>query len=154
MRDQDVERVDVAVDQPFAMGVLQSLGDLPDQSHRSRWWHRASLGDQGRDRLTLDVLHHQEESALGFAEVVDAHQVFMLQLGADSCFALKSRDRSRATHPFGREDLQRHKPVEPCVPCQVDPPHSTLTEHIQEHITIDFIPNAASRQQLLRLPEG
>ena len=34
MRDQDVVRVDVAVNQPFAVSVVQSQGDLPDLAAR------------------------------------------------------------------------------------------------------------------------
>ncbi len=46
--DHDVVRVDVAVDQPFLMGVLQTQGDLPGQPGGGAGAERAVLGEHAR----------------------------------------------------------------------------------------------------------
>ena len=57
--DQDVAGVDVAVDQPLVLGVLQPQGDLPGQPGGGRPGDRAQLADELADVLPLDVLHHE-----------------------------------------------------------------------------------------------
>ena len=105
------------------------------------------------DRPALDVLHHEEKAAVGLAEVVDPHEVLVLQLGADPRLALEPRDRPRIVDPLRGQDLQRHPAVEPGVPGQVDAAHPPLADQLQEHIAVNLEPVGPPRQQLLRLPE-
>lgn len=75
------------------MGVMQSFAGIGNGARREGW--RKSLlsfdaapGD-GREIFAGDVLHRNEESALGFAEVIDLDDIRMDQLGAHSRFVLK-----------------------------------------------------------------
>ena len=76
----------------------------------------------------------------------------MLQLGADARFSLEPGDRSWIIHSLRGEDLQRHPAVEAGIPGEKDTPHPSLTDQLEEHVTVDFVPGAAPCQQLLRLP--
>ena len=78
--DQDVVGVDVAVDQPLLLGVLQPQRDLPDQPGGGGRGDRAVLGDDRADVLALDVLHHEVALAVGLALVVDPDEVLVLEL--------------------------------------------------------------------------
>ena len=136
--DQDVVGVDVAVDQPLLLGVLQPQRDLPGQPRRGGRRDRAVLGDQRADRLALDVLHHEVALAVGLALVVDPHEVLVLELGPDPRLALEPGDRPRVVHPLGREDLQRHPAVQPGVPGQVDPAHPPLADQVEQDVAVDL----------------
>ena len=103
---QDVVGVDVAVDQSFAVGVFEPHGDLAHELDGGRRGNHRLLGNQRADGLAFDVLHHEIIPAAGFAEVVDAHQILVLQLGAYTCLTLKSRNGSRVVDPLGRENLR------------------------------------------------
>ena len=128
--DQDVIGIDVAVDQPLLLGVLQSERDLLRQPSGGGRGDRAVLGDDRADVLPLDVLHHEVALTVGLALVVDPDEVLVLELRPDPCLALEPGDGAGIVHSFGREDLQRHATVEPGVLGQVDPAHPPLADHL------------------------
>jgi hypothetical protein len=58
LADQQVPRLDIAMDQARRMRGLQGPGDLSDQAHRSRRIYR-SLIQQSGQRRPVDQFHHQ-----------------------------------------------------------------------------------------------
>ncbi len=106
------------------------------------------------DRLPFDELHHQEEAAVGLAEVVDPHEVLVLQLGADAGLALEPRDRPRVIDPFRSQDFQGDATVEPGVPGEVDSTHPPLAEQVHQHVAVHLETAGPPGQELLCLPES
>ena len=152
-RDQDVERVDVAVDQPLLLGVLEPERHLADQPRGGARWHRAVLGDDRPEVLALDELHHEVALAVRFPLVVDPDEVLVLELGADPRLALEARDGPRVIDALGREDLDGDPPVQPRILGEVDPAHPPLPDHLEQDVAVDLEAGRPPRQELLRLPE-
>src|SRR6202040_2589519 len=84
--EQEVGGFDVAVEQLAAMRVVQRLGDLTDDVHRSGRVH-AAAADLLVGVAALHVLHRDPQLALvGFAAVVHRHDVGVVQRGGQVCF--------------------------------------------------------------------
>jgi hypothetical protein len=73
--DEDVVRLDVAVDDAVAMRVPERREHLPDVRDRDRYRARAARHDQLLERPPLDVLHDDEVRPLGLAAVEDRDDV-------------------------------------------------------------------------------
>ena len=154
VRDKDVVRVDVAVDQPFALGVLQTEGHLPDEPRGVARGQRARLADHLADVLPLNVLHHEVTFTGRLALIVNPHEVLVLKLGADHRLAVEPGDRPRVVHPLRREDLERHPTVQLRVPREVDPTHPPLADQLEEDVAVDLEAGGPTRKQLLGLPDS
>jgi hypothetical protein len=103
---QDVLRLDVAVDHPVAMGIGQraghGAGDPKRLLHRQR-----PLGEPGPERLTPGVRHHEEEMAVALARVVQRENLGMGQPRRDADLPEKP-PRLIAPARFRTEYLERH----------------------------------------------
>ena len=77
--EQDVARLDVAVDQVTRMGRGQPLGDLPADPQHLGHVERAAPVEFLLERLAGDELHHQVGERL-FADLVDLHHVLVPNL--------------------------------------------------------------------------
>ena len=79
--DQDVARLDVAVDQPRGMGRLQRPGDLGDPRRRPAGRPDEGASSQLGERLPGDVLHDQVRQAVGRVhDREDDHGVIVAEL--------------------------------------------------------------------------
>lgn len=69
-REHDVCGLQVAVHDPRAVRSVETVPDLHPVLERLLQWQRAFL-QPFRERLTLDVLHHEERDAVLFSDVVE-----------------------------------------------------------------------------------
>ena len=74
-RDQDVVRLDVAVDEVLLVGPVQPLGHLGDDADGLRLGHRPVALDALAERFALDELHDQIGRVAGVAVVEGADDV-------------------------------------------------------------------------------
>ena len=77
--EQDVGRLDVAVDQAGGVGGGQPLGDLPADPQHLRHVERAGAVEPLLERLAGDELHHQVRQRL-LLDGVDLHDVLVPDL--------------------------------------------------------------------------
>ena len=80
-RDEQVAGLDIAVDQPAPMGVVQALGRLGNDRGRNWKRQRAVAADQPPQVGAGHVLGHQEIRVAFKIGVRDAYQVRMVELG-------------------------------------------------------------------------
>jgi hypothetical protein len=136
--DHDVRRLDVAVDDPFPVGVVERLGDLPNDVGDLIGRELAPVDHETLERLSLDVLHGDERHAtvLVLADVVDRDDVRVREnprrLGlAHEALAELPRlrvvfvDRPRANR------LDRDEPSDGRVLGEIDDAHRALAELAQ-----------------------
>lgn len=135
--DHDVGRFDVAVDDAFAMGVLEGLADLPHPAGDVLRGESAGL-DEGVQVGALDVLHHEVEPPVArLAEIVDCDDVGVAEPGHGAGLALETL---REMEPGGvlapgearRQDLDGDEPVEALLTGLVDRAHPAATEEAEE----------------------
>ena len=84
--NEDVGGLDIPVDQPSAMGVMQCLGNRGDQLGRIPQ-RRSSLSHPDRQIAAFDELRdHEAESVFRATHIEDRHDMGMVQFGEDSGF--------------------------------------------------------------------
>jgi hypothetical protein len=84
-QDHDVRRLDVTVDDPMRVGVIERLGDPCDDAQRLPPVGTAFFRDLG-ERAAVEVLESDEEDALLLvaSDVVHHHDAWMGQPGGDA----------------------------------------------------------------------
>ena len=76
-RDDDVVGLEIAVDDAELVRGVQSVGDLAREVDRAARVEGAVFLENGRQRLTVDVLHHEVDDLVRFAVVEDRGDVRM-----------------------------------------------------------------------------
>ena len=107
------------MDDAVAVRLVERVRDLGCDLRRLIQRQRAFLEASG-ERLPIQAWHDQKMRAVGFADVVDAADVRMLERRDGARLALEARAEVRVAGDFGREDLDRDAAIEPCVAGFVD----------------------------------
>ena len=76
--DEDIRRLDIAVDDAFAVRRIQGVCDFDRQREQALELHRSAV-DQVLQSLTAEALHHDEQMTLMLADFVDGADVGMVQ---------------------------------------------------------------------------
>jgi hypothetical protein len=136
--DEDVLRLEVAVDDPGGVDGLEAGGDLDRDLAEQRFGHGAEIAQQPPERAPLHELHHQEVGGLAvgsdLADVEGANDVLVIDPLADLRLLDEAPQESGLGEQVGVHDLERH----PLARLQaggavgrlgqVDGPHSPLAE--------------------------
>jgi len=109
--EQDVGRLDVAVDQPLRVRGLQAGRGLRDDIHGPRGVQRA-VGQHGLQGRPVDQLHHQVGRMLvrRLAVVVDLRNVLVRQGSGVPRLGLEPGQRIAALGVTGMQQLDRDRP--------------------------------------------
>ena len=118
---QHVGRLDVAVDHPVGVRVVERSAELARHARHPPRAQRA-VAQRGRERLTGHVLHDDQHALVVDRGVVDRHEVRVVQRRAELRLAHEALlDVSRAV---GMQPLDRHLAVETFVLAQQHGRHS------------------------------
>ncbi len=121
--DEDVGRLDVAVDDSRAMRCLQRIGNLDGQLEQ-RVQRQRSRADPLLQRRPLEILHHDERPPVLLADVVDRADIRVIQRGGRPRFAREPGQRCWILRELRRDELERHRAVQPRVFGLVDDAHA------------------------------
>jgi len=136
--DQDVARLDVAVHDARLVCGVQCAGHLLADARDLRHREGAALGDQLRQALGLQVLHHQARVALVLGDVEHHDGVRVLQAGGVLGFAhgprvqlgpVGGRHAVLADHP-----LDRYRTLQTLVDGAPDHAHGTGADVFDESV--------------------
>ena len=131
-----VPRLDVAVDDPLAVGVLEPGARLdPDLDRRLGAEPPLGLQQLG-DRLALDVLHDDVVAAVVDAGVVDLDDVRVDQLRDRERLAAEAGDELVVVGEVLGEDLDRDGALEHPVGGPVDGRHAARAEPVAELVAL------------------
>ncbi len=133
--DQDVRRLQVAVQDAPLVGVMNGLGDGGHQPGRGR-----EIGGEVAQPLVQaaarDQLHAEEALARRLAHLVDRHDVGMVEL-RDGLGLVLEPDQLGLAGEFGRpDDLEGDQPVQGDLPCLVDDAHSAPAQLRQDLVAV------------------
>ena len=107
---KQVARLDVAVDDALAVGVLKPASRLQDVLDRLGDRERPMIPDDAGQVLAIDVLHGQVVHPLMLTSVVGRDDVRVFQLGRRLHLAVEPLDSPSLLHGRRGEDLDCHQP--------------------------------------------
>ena len=123
--EEDVLRLDVAMDDAALVGVLQRLGGLAGDAKRVVQRQLLLPVEPVPERLALDERHDVVEQAFGLSRVVQAEDVGVLEGGGDADFAEEAVAAERGGE-LGAEHLDGDRPLVLDVPGEEDGRHPAL----------------------------
>jgi hypothetical protein len=132
--EHDVRALEVAVDDTTAVRVNERRRDLhADCDHVVR--RKRPRGHPIRQRLTLDVLHHDVRVRPRLSNLVDRADTWMVQRGGGACLA---EQLAGAALIAGRADeLQCYGSIEARVAGEIDNPHSAAANLPDDVVVAD-----------------
>ena len=128
--DEDICRLNVAVDDPFVVGVLERIANLWDDNQRFGGREFGGLFHLAQVHA-VHIFHDEIEQAIGFAKLVDGDDVGVVQLGQCAGFAQEPLGKFRVAAQLRRQDLQGNDPVELFLPSLVHRAHAAHGEQFE-----------------------
>ena len=126
--EEDVRGLHVEMDETAGVRGIQRARGLRDDADRIRRVEAASA--QAPMQVTpLDVAHGDEEEVFGRPRLVDRDDVRMVDRRSQLRLPQEAVAKRLILRKTGREQLQRHPPLEPQVLGQVDDAHPAEAQH-------------------------
>jgi hypothetical protein len=136
---QDVGRLDVAVHQPGPVGGVERRRDLLDDVHRAFGLQRA--GSQERVQVdAVDEPHGDVEASVDLADVVDRHDVRVVESRGDAGFAAEPLVEVGVLGVVGKQHLQRHHAVDCGVVGAPHLAHPATAQQINQLVAAEWRP--------------
>jgi hypothetical protein len=132
--EQDVRRLDVAVDEPDAVRLAERLADLAQDVDDAAGMHRTVAADELLEVDSVQELHRVVEEPVRRAPVVvDRDRVRRRQLRGHLDLPLEPREVHLAG-ALRRQDLDRGRTAQQRVPRAIDRPHAALADLLDERV--------------------
>jgi hypothetical protein len=128
---QNVGRLDVAVQHAAMMGIVQRRGDRGNDRRHPCKGHpvRVDLAHQPSRVGSSHVIHRDPKQALVFAAVMNSHNVWMRQSGRQVSLAQEPCPKLRIASRIRRQHLQRVLARQPRMRCQIHLAHPARAQH-------------------------
>ncbi|MCI0681723.1 MAG: hypothetical protein L0Y71_06440 [Gemmataceae bacterium] len=134
--EQDVARLEVAVEDAVLMGVMDRPRHLGQQRDRGL---RVSdkLRRAPRQADAVDQLHAEVVLPFVFTDFIDRHNVRVVEIGRRFRLAMKPFDVGVAGQVAGEDHLQRNDAVETGLSSFVDHPHAAAGDLFEQFVVAD-----------------
>ena len=131
LADEDVLRLEIAMDHARLVGVVQAVADLQGDVQRLFGAEPPVLVDRGRERATPQQLHHAEGPSVGgLAVVADVDHVGVLDAGDDLRLAKEASDDLVVVAQLVANDLGSQRLADHRVGDAVDQRHTALPDQL------------------------
>ena len=135
--DEDIRRLDVAVDDALGMRSIQSVGDLDREIERGSQLKRAST-DAVFQRHPFQILHGDEGFSIVLADFVGGADVGMIERRCHARFTLKALQGLGIFGEFFRKELEGDEAAEFQVFRLVDDAHPATTQLLHDAVVRDI----------------
>jgi hypothetical protein len=153
IRDEQVGRLDVAVDDPDAVSVTQALEPLKNGRDLGFEGERRTVAHRLEKVAAPEHLHHNVRRAVGVvAKVEDRHDIGVHHAGDGPGLALEALLLLGVIGDLREHDLERHVAVEHGVVGTIHSTHGSLAEELEELVLPDaagWIAARVTRSELL-----
>ena len=122
LSDKNIGGFDIAMNDSLAMRGVECIGNFDGQPEQYLVLDRLSA-DGVFERHAIQKLHRDKSAAVCLAYVVNRANVGMVESGGRLRFPLKARQRLGIAGYFLRQELERHKAMQPGVFGLVDNAH-------------------------------
>ena len=106
--DEDVRRLDVAVDDAFGMRGIEGIGNL-DGERENQFRFQRTPSDAMLQRHAVEILHDDEVLTFALVNLEDHADVGVVQCRCRLGFALEAAESVRIFSNFIRQELERDK---------------------------------------------
>ena len=128
--DEQIRRLDVAVDDPGSVRRLERVGDLDRERQQLIDLERAPA-DPMLQRRPVEELHDEERAAVLLADIVNGADVGVIQRRRGACLAAESRQGLGIVGEVWRQELQRDEALQPGILGFVDDAHSAAAQLLE-----------------------
>ena len=138
--DEDVRRLDVAVDEAVRVGFGQRVADLPHEVQQASRRERAVALDELAEVVAGQELHHVVKRAVGGAAVVvDVDRVPVRELGGGADFAFEAGEHAGVAGLLGADDLDGAGALHHLVLGEIDLAHAAAAEQLFEPVLAELL---------------
>ena len=148
--EQDVLRLDVAVDDALLVRVLERLAD-GRHDHQRLLRRQLPRLQQLPQAHAVHKLHQQVIEAVGLAEVIDGDDVGMVEPGQGLRLAREPLGKARVFLLLAGQDLERHKAVEPRLARLIDHAHAAAAQAFENFQLRELAGDLLQRRRGFRL---
>jgi hypothetical protein len=134
--DENIGRLDVAVDDAFGMGSVECVGNLDAEFQHEVDGQRFAV-DAVFEGLALEIFHGQKRAAIFFADVVDGADVGVVQGRGGTGFAAEPIQNGEMAADLIGQKLERNETAEARVLGFVDHAHSPAAQLFDDSIMGD-----------------
>ena len=138
--DEDIRRLDVAMDDALGMRRIERVGNLNSQVEQEVDRQRLAV-DAMLERLPLEKLHREKGAAVVFANVVDRADIRMIEGRSGAGFAPEALQHRQLAADLVRQKLERHKAPQAGVFSLVDHPHPATADFFEHPVVGDSFTN-------------
>ena len=129
--EEEILRLDIAVEDALAVGVLEGLADSGDDFQRL--FRGEAFCPHGLAQIhAIDVFHEQEIPAALLAEIVHGDDVRMIQLRERPGLAVEAFGKGRVSGERPGQDLERHIALQFRLPDLENSPHAAVADHFPD----------------------
>ena len=150
--EHQVGRLDVAVDEPFVVGVLEPCRRLPEIVRRLADIEWPLRFDLGVEIHAVDIFEHDKMDRARRLEVEGPGDVGMVEPGGGLRLPLEARQIGALVDALYRQDLDRHLVVEGGVFGEVNAAHAAGAEEPQQLVFPEDEALVAPLAELIDLP--
>jgi len=137
--DEDVARLDVAMDDPVLVGIVKPVAHLLHEQELVLEEERPALGDHLLELLALEELHHDEQVPVHFGEVVDGDDVGVAQPRTGLGLPEEARAQLVGDLDVARDDLERDHAVEDRVVRLENRAHAPAPDALEDPVLADLL---------------
>ena len=148
---QDVRRLEVAVEDAPLMGIMDRAGDGRHQG-RGGARVRGVSPDVRRQAPAVDELHAEVMVPFVLADLVDGHDVRVIEVRRGLRLQAEPLQVVGGREPAGPDHLQRQHAVQADLPRLEDDPHAALGDHLDQLVVAEVADPAVDRGRRAAAP--
>ena len=137
--DHQVVGLDVPVDDPHLLREAEAVGRVVNDAQRVLDRNLAVALEPLLDRALVHELHRVEVGVALVVDVIDLHDVGVVEPRRGARLGLEPRDEDRVLRQLGRQHLERDLAVEADLVGAVDLAHAALAEDAQQPEAPDLL---------------
>lgn len=141
--DQDIMRLDVAVNGALRMGVVECISDWRNDADRHCQTERAAFADNRVQRSSANIFHGDVSQTVRFANVVHGDDIRMAEIRNRYRLTFKAPLEFRVERQMRRHDLERNGAFERSVECAVYARHTAAPDLFLHQIAAKVLTNEA-----------
>ena len=151
LAEEDVAGLNVAMDHPVAVGVVEGVGHRPEDLAERVGGEGAVAQDPLIERLAIEQLHGDVGHAIVLADIVDRHNVWVFQGRRRHRLTGEALDQGLIIAVLGEEDLQGYIALEYRIGGTIDGGHTATAQQLLDQVATEVLVDEGS-QHAIRPP--